>query len=178
MLFRSIWGSEKDGIIRPMMWIGPIHHLKPEPRKSLRIIDKQQLIREQNYKCNFCENKIRLYPYSTADADHIIPVCLGGKTTMDNMQLLCVGCHRQKSACELKSHVKEVRGTFETDQIFIGKSIIFKFPCEKMTPKEILESEMNELCLLTYTKVNRFTYKAIDFNNFRYKSIDNNGTVG
>ena len=173
MIFRAIWGSENNGPIRPIMWIGPVHKLKPEPRKSLRMIDKQQLIREQHYKCNFCENKISLYPYSNTDADHIIPICLGGKTNMDNMQLLCISCHREKSACELKCHVKEVRGSFESDNIFIGKSIVFKFPCEKMTPKEISESEMDELCFLTYTRVNRNHYKAIDLNMFRYDSSFN-----
>lgn len=29
--------------------------------------------------------------------DHIEPVALGGQTTMDNLQLLCPPCHREKS---------------------------------------------------------------------------------
>lgn len=34
--------------------------------------------------------------------DHITPVWQGGKTNLANLQLLCVGCHKAKSASEQK----------------------------------------------------------------------------
>jgi 5-methylcytosine-specific restriction endonuclease McrA len=29
--------------------------------------------------------------------DHVLPVALGGATTVENLQLLCADCNRQKS---------------------------------------------------------------------------------
>ena len=152
MKFKAVWGESNN----PILWIGPIENLKSEPRKFLKPMEKQKLLRDQNYECNFCDNRIKLYPYSTCDSDHIIPIHIGGKTTIENMQLLCVSCHRQKSARELKCTEKTIitEHNFGSD-VMIGKNIEFKFPCEKMTPKETIDSQMNEMCLLTYKRKSR-----------------------
>lgn len=39
------------------------------------------------------------------DVDHIIPVSMGGKTEMANLQLLCQSCHREKTGDELRREV-------------------------------------------------------------------------
>lgn len=177
MRFRAIWGRhEKGEIFKPVLWIGPVENIKSEPRKYLNSMDKQQLLRDQNYKCNLCENVIKIYPFSTSDADHIIPISLGGKTSIENIQLLCISCHREKSARELTCIEKSVISDYKTKDVFIGKSIIFKFPFEKMTPKEVIESNMDEMCLLTYKKIERiFGKEEINYmellDKFKYKEV-------
>jgi len=160
MRFRAIW-SRIDDEFKPAMWIGPVENLSPEPRKQLNNCDKQQLLRDQNYKCNLCDTKIKLWPYANFDADHIIPICLGGKTDPDNIQLLCICCHREKSAHELSCLEKIIISDYKVGprDVFIGKTTEFKFPYEKMTPKEVIGSEMYELCLLTYKRISRIKNK-------------------
>jgi len=175
MKFRAVWGKI-DNEFKPVLWIGPVENLAPEPRKQLDKMDKQQMLRDQDYKCNLCENKIKLWPVSTGDADHILPINIGGKTLIDNMQLLCVCCHREKSARELNCLEKTMITDYNigSKDVLIGKSLNFKFPLEKMTPKEVIESEMDELCLLTYKKTPRIKNKQeINYiellNKFRFK---------
>ena len=43
------------------------------------------------------------------DADHILPLHLGGKTEGTNLQLLCKPCHRRKSATETTERAKKRR---------------------------------------------------------------------
>lgn len=57
--------------------------------RSLRVKAKA------NYQCQKCD---KLTP--ELEADHIIPLCLGGKDDESNMQALCIDCHREKSAGE------------------------------------------------------------------------------
>lgn len=37
------------------------------------------------------------------EVDHIVPLSQGGDNTIENLQALCVACHRKKTAGELKS---------------------------------------------------------------------------
>lgn len=52
---------------------------------------KKQKYEEQSHHCVFCmdEGNNREYAYSELAGDHITPWSLGGKTTLDNCQLLC-----------------------------------------------------------------------------------------
>ncbi len=43
-----------------------------------------------------CLNCRRLLPRDLVEGDHIVPWSRGGRTTMDNLQALCVTCNRQK----------------------------------------------------------------------------------
>lgn len=92
---------------RKFAWIGPEGTLKPEPRKSLSSFLKSEVMVRQKNQCRFCLSKITLKPYCNADADHIIPINYGGKTNLDNIQLLCVGCHRHKTSLE-NQHEKRI----------------------------------------------------------------------
>lgn len=48
----------------------------------------------QTYKCNHCHE---LLDPLTTDIDHIVEVRDGGDHDIDNLQALCVTCHRKKT---------------------------------------------------------------------------------
>lgn len=43
------------------------------------------------------------------DWDHLIPLALGGSDTIDNLEPLCRGCHKSKSAQDIKAIRKAER---------------------------------------------------------------------
>ncbi|CAN0346870.1 unnamed protein product, partial [Ectocarpus sp. 6 AP-2014] len=51
----------------------------------------------QNGACAYCCKPLT---QKVAECDHIIPVKHGGPTCQSNLHLLCVPCHRVKSAAE------------------------------------------------------------------------------
>jgi len=55
---------------------------------------KTEMYEVQNGICNSCENHFEL---SEMEADHIIPFSQGGKTLINNCQMLCKKCNRIKS---------------------------------------------------------------------------------
>ncbi|MEG2694545.1 MAG: DUF262 domain-containing protein [Acinetobacter sp.] len=57
--------------------------------------DKQKMYQKQGGICPACNDKFEL---SQMDADHIIPWVKGGKTNLDNGQLLCKKCNQTKSS--------------------------------------------------------------------------------
>lgn len=61
------------------------------------------LLEQQNNKCNYCKIDVNFGDYSNADVDHKIPLFCGGGSFIDNLQILCVMCHRYKTALETKS---------------------------------------------------------------------------
>lgn len=69
---------------------------KKEKHLNLRTFSKeikQSVLAQQEYKCAFCDKEIEL---ETAEADHIKPWSLGGKTNRKNYQVLCRDCNRKK----------------------------------------------------------------------------------
>lgn len=69
-----------------------------EKALSLRTFDKEDratMYAQQGGKCAICGK-----PFDAKDmhADHIIPWSQGGRTTLDNGQMLCVTCNLQKKA--------------------------------------------------------------------------------
>lgn len=63
---------------------------------------KSKLFSRQDGLCSYC-NQVLTNDPCDYDCDHIIPVSLGGLTREDNLHLLCVRCHRSKSAVERRS---------------------------------------------------------------------------
>ena len=57
--------------------------------------DKLIMFERQNHKCAMCGKEKE---YSEMHGDHIIPWSKGGRTTLDNGQMLCVDCNLRKSA--------------------------------------------------------------------------------
>lgn len=56
--------------------------------------DKLTKYQEQEGQCAICENE---YDVSNMYADHIVPWSKGGRTTLDNCQVLCMKCNLKKS---------------------------------------------------------------------------------
>ncbi|CAM9127448.1 unnamed protein product, partial [Laminaria digitata] len=107
-VFRPVWSCVTERWV-PIAWIGPEETLSPQPRKSLNDTDKNLILRRHKGKCNCCDTNVVLYPYSNADADHIIPISLEGESTMDNFQLLCTVCHRHKTAMDDRRMSAKIR---------------------------------------------------------------------
>jgi len=71
--------------------------LEPLSKKERRYFTKAErkaVLARQNGRCALCREKANL---KGSEADHIIPVCQGGKTTIDNCQVLHRHCHQNKS---------------------------------------------------------------------------------
>ena len=68
-----------------------------EKHLSLRQFDddiKQEVYEQQGGNCKLCGKHCDI---EHMEADHITPWSKGGKTTIDNCQLLCKNCNRRKS---------------------------------------------------------------------------------
>ena len=64
---------------------------------SIRKFDertKKSVYVQQKKKCALCGKNIR---WEEAEADHITPWSKGGKTVIENCQILCKKCNRKKS---------------------------------------------------------------------------------
>ena len=61
-----------------------------------------------NGACQACQ--IRLQPGQAWDLDHIIPLALGGADETQNLQVLCIPCHKDKTnQRDIPSIAKSVR---------------------------------------------------------------------
>ena len=56
--------------------------------------DSMAIYEKQNHKCPYCG---KIFDFSQMQADHIIPWSKGGKTVIDNCQMLCRDCNLKKS---------------------------------------------------------------------------------
>ena len=82
--------TNKSGIY-PYVLTGDEHHL------SIRAFSegiKQQVYEKQKGVCNGCKG---CFPIEKMDADHIDPWHSGGKTIIENCQMLCKSCNRRKA---------------------------------------------------------------------------------
>lgn len=55
---------------------------------------KRTAYERQNGICPRCNEH---FDFEFMEGDHIVPWCKGGKTTIENLQMLCVSCNREKS---------------------------------------------------------------------------------
>ena len=65
--------------------------------ENKRLFSKEQINNKliaQNYICNGCKCNLKNIRY---EADHIISWTSGGKTTSENLQILCKRCHETKN---------------------------------------------------------------------------------
>ena len=171
--FVPVWSGEGD---KPVAYIGPSQNLKPEARRHLTPIDKQHILRRQGSRCNSCGERIRLHPFANCDADHIVGVCRGSKTTLENMQLLCVQDHRAKSAREAQaaSRVLDIALEPGDTSVYIFASGPLQFPVDKRTPLEAITNGCG-LSLLAFNRAERTwvedAYAEVDFEKMLEKFV-------
>lgn len=67
--------------------------------------DIELLLINQNAKCVYCPNMFEDTGYHI---DHIFPVCKGGSSWPENLQLLCPDCNRSKSGKLPEQYEKEI----------------------------------------------------------------------
>ena len=99
--FHAIWGSV-HGNWFPFGYIGPDRNIVPGKRRAVSEFQTQELFRDQGDSCASCGCDVFMGKLSNADVDHIIPLRLGGSCCTSNLQILCVTCHRRKTALECK----------------------------------------------------------------------------
>lgn len=58
---------------------------------------KQMVAGTGKATCKLCTDKTKLFSFNEMEADHAIPWSRGGKTTIDNCQMLCRACNNLKS---------------------------------------------------------------------------------
>ena len=63
-------------------------------RKKIRVLWRQQM------KCNICSTGFMSREW---DIDHVIPIFSGGTNDIDNLQALCLDCHREKTRDDMQS---------------------------------------------------------------------------
>ena len=64
-------------------------------RRYVTVAEKRQITERANRICEYCRSPLDYSPQSF-DIEHILPVALGGKTTIDNLALACGGCNSCK----------------------------------------------------------------------------------
>lgn len=84
------------------------YKLKSE-RIELTKEQKQEMLDECEYKCSKCEQQVKKGKYQF---DHIVPLAAGGSNEVDNIQVLCIECHHNKTREEQQN----------SDYIFVNKS--------------------------------------------------------
>lgn len=100
--FLAIWGSDKCGHWYPIGYVGPERSIVSGKRRSVTDEQQRLLMEDQKDSCNECGCDVFMGKLSNADVDHIIPLRLGGSCQISNLQILCVTCHRRKTALECK----------------------------------------------------------------------------
>ena len=71
-------------------------------RKYEQYIIKQRI--SLNPYCQSCIRRNNSYTLAT-QIDHIVPLFLGGKNELNNLQSLCNSCHQHKSKQEYMKHI-------------------------------------------------------------------------
>jgi hypothetical protein len=84
-----------------------------DPQRLFNLFQKQFKYIEQNKKCcglngEECKHTNSEVPLSELQADHIIEHSTGSRTTIDNLQMLCVECHKEKTKSFVTRQVEVV----------------------------------------------------------------------
>lgn len=72
------------------------HFEKKSERINITDEIKNKLLKLQNNKCNECKEILE----KKYEIDHIRPLANGGDNELDNLQILCKPCHKNKCNCE------------------------------------------------------------------------------
>lgn len=69
-------------------------------RRKLTPQIKATIALRDDFQCQFCGKKLRWHEVTV---DHILPICKGGKTDIENLQILCSHCNSQKGSKNVKN---------------------------------------------------------------------------
>ena len=143
--FYPVWSST-DGHWTPYFWIGPCRNIVPSRRSQPHSSVVERLFLLQNNKCRLCSCQVSRGVYSNSDIDHIIPLNLGGLSTESNLQIICVPCHRRKTALESRKlcrRMTEPDVNLENHVVYAVNSHVFFTPesVKPLDPKGCLEAK-------------------------------------
>lgn len=121
-------------------WLGPTKLLHSSVRLPITDL-KEEIMKKQGSVCNYCKDPIQLYPGSNCDGDHIIPITYGGSSDIDNLQLLCVPCHRIKTSLERGQGTLKIKvnGTTEGRLYAAFGNVILSSVSGTVKPSDFLE---------------------------------------
>lgn len=83
-------------------------------RRKLNNNERFALSFRQQHKCNHCKKELEPLLF---DFDHIVPLCIGGRDELDNIQILCVSCHRLKTYDDMVQYKKMLQYNRNNQQI-------------------------------------------------------------
>lgn len=140
-VFHAVWGATNGCIWKPMAWVGPTVNITPSSRTSVPPEITTKLLKDQNHSCKFCHSDVSVDPkHSNCDVDHIIPLHIGGSNSISNLQILCVPCHRRKSALERRkvrnNMVVPTSVKLEPGVVYIARDDSTGTICEPTVPQE------------------------------------------
>lgn len=86
-----------DWVVHSVNWSTPVPAvviLKEYMKKKTAIrYSKQNVFLRDDYRCAYCGTEVNK---KTATIDHILPKCMGGKTTFENTITSCGSCNSRK----------------------------------------------------------------------------------
>jgi len=69
---------------------------KIERTRGAKLQALRKLVFSENPLCQMCLNKSKIK--EAKELDHIVPIAKGGTDARENLQGLCIECHREKTA--------------------------------------------------------------------------------
>ena len=69
-------------------------------RQNISAQTKLRLVMRQNNKCNMCDAPLKENHW---DVDHVVPWAESLDNSDENLQILCLPCHRTKSTTQIKA---------------------------------------------------------------------------
>ena len=94
-------------------------------RVNFDIEFRETLLKKYNNKCNICNKKIDSF-----HIDHVKPLSAGGSNDDDNLQVLCIQCHQDKTESEVENgiykKVSDTESSFNTQVSDIMNSKLAK----------------------------------------------------
>lgn len=139
--FCAVYGSN-NGLWGPRFWVGPVESIPPKDNTTVTPDMKTALLERQGNKCNECGTPVSMGSYSNSDADHVIPRSLGGKTTVGNLQAICVPCHRTKTALEhrgLKRRFADIELPSPSGFYMVSNDLSFKIQKSSVDPVDFIK---------------------------------------
>lgn len=149
--FHAIWSSTENGLWHPAMWVGPSRNIVPSKRTSIKKCVINDLMSDQDRECRLCDSLVYMGTYSNSDVDHIIPLKYGGTSNPSNLQILCVTCHRRKTALECKKLVTMMGDSSIDwkDKVYLTNTHVHYEPrtVPKTNPKDFLVKNGSTPCV-------------------------------